>query len=205
MAFVSVLQQIRDEWDHLANEDALQHAYPALDGRDEDAFWRSGEELVRSAIEPELAGLPGSEDGSAALDIGCGPGRVLRPLAAHFDEVHGVDVSAEMVRRARACVDDMEGVTVHLGDGMTLQCVRRMAFDLVFSYGTLSQLPDRAFLEYVLRQCKHRLKPDGLCKFQLDVGSFSDNEIARVIDCAGLQLQKSARDDKDLWIWARRP
>ena len=36
-----------------------------------------------------------------ALEIGCGPGRLMKPLSRNFGEIHGVDVSDEMVRLAR--------------------------------------------------------------------------------------------------------
>jgi tRNA/tmRNA/rRNA uracil-C5-methylase (TrmA/RlmC/RlmD family) len=36
-----------------------------------------------------------------ALDFGCGLGRITRALAQHFDESVGVDISEDMVRRAR--------------------------------------------------------------------------------------------------------
>ena len=39
-------------------------------------------------------------DFSSALDFGCGVGRLTRPLAQHFGEVTGIDVSASMLEVA---------------------------------------------------------------------------------------------------------
>lgn len=36
------------------------------------------------------------------LDLGCGPGRVTLPLAAHFTEVHAVDLEPEMIEAGKA-------------------------------------------------------------------------------------------------------
>lgn len=36
-----------------------------------------------------------------ALDFGCGVGRLTQALAAHFDEVTGVDISPSMIKLAK--------------------------------------------------------------------------------------------------------
>ena len=205
MGHESVLQKLRDHWDQLAREDARGHGCPGQGGATDEDFARSGAEFVRAVVEPELMELAAPASEAVALEVGCGPGRILRPLATHFGEVHGVDISREMVGVAKEFVAGAENVTVHLGDGMTLQCVRRLQFDFVLSYDTLSHLPDRRLLEYLLRQCRQRLKPDGLCKLQLDPATISDEEVAQTMERAGLAIQKSQRDDMNLWIWSRRP
>lgn len=203
--FVSDLDQMRDAWDRRARDDAQAAACPASTGAPAAEFWRSGEVLVEARIDPEIPALRAGagDEPLVALEIGCGLGRLLRPMTRTFDEVHGVDVSAEMLRRAAAALDGAEGIHLHLGDGMTLQRVRRVEFDLVFSYDTFVHLPDRELLVYVLRQARRRLKPHGLLLFQLEAQSFEDAEGTRLVERAGLRLQKSERADKDLWIWAR--
>ena len=42
-----------------------------------------------------------------ALEIGCGPGRLMKPMSRHFGEIHGVDVSDEMIARARQNLRDI--------------------------------------------------------------------------------------------------
>lgn len=204
--FVSDLDQMRDEWDRRAREDALAAACPEVAGQSEAEFWRSGEALVQARVEPEVEPLRAAagEEPLLALEIGCGVGRLLRAMARLFDEVHGIDVSAEMLRRAEAALDGIEGIVLHHGDGMTLQCVRRAEFDFVFSHDTLGHLPDPDLLVYILRQAKHRLKDDGLLLFQLEARQFDDDEVTRLVERTGLRLQKSERANKDLWIWARQ-
>jgi len=53
------------------------------------------------------------------LEIGCGAGRMTRALAEDFEHVHGVDVSAGMLERAKVAVEGLP-VTLHLVDGLRL-------------------------------------------------------------------------------------
>ena len=48
-----------------------------------------------------------SEANWRALEIGCGPGRLMRPMSRHFVEIHGVDVSDEMIALAKEKLRDI--------------------------------------------------------------------------------------------------
>src|SRR5215208_2054844 len=92
-----VLEQMRADWNERAGEDA--NYYVAFGRREQDdaEFFSTAADVVKG-FEGELKRLRGRD---AALEIGCGPGRLMRPLAKHFGEIHGVDVSDEMIRLAR--------------------------------------------------------------------------------------------------------
>src|SRR3990172_3512403 len=47
------------------------------------------------------------------LEIGCGIGRLLRVLAPRFAELHGVDVSGEMIRKGREWLADCPNILLH--------------------------------------------------------------------------------------------
>jgi len=60
----------------------------------------------------------------SCLEIGCGAGRLTRPIALSFERVYAVDVSEHMVTRARKAVSDfnvefsiMDGVHLPQSDG----------------------------------------------------------------------------------------
>ncbi|NJM28408.1 MAG: methyltransferase domain-containing protein [Pseudanabaena sp. RU_4_16] len=71
--------------------------------------FRNREEFLGSAadvlytLREELRRFPPGTDlrGMAALEIGCGPGRLMLPLSETFGRVQGVDVSGEMIALAR--------------------------------------------------------------------------------------------------------
>ena len=87
----SVSERMRSDWNQRALEDL--HYYVAFGSRDKDeeGFLATAADVLR-ALETELRRLPDG-DGRTALEIGCGPGRLMKPLSRHFTEIHGVDVS----------------------------------------------------------------------------------------------------------------
>jgi len=69
-------------------------------GRNREEFFRLGEEYFDRVIrEFEILGIP-LDPRQAALDYGCGVGRVLRPMSNYFDKVIGLDIAPKMVEIA---------------------------------------------------------------------------------------------------------
>ena len=95
---IDVAERMRREWNERAEEDA--HFYVAFGRREQadDEFFETAREVVLG-LEMELRRLPANANRRAwrALEIGCGPGRLMRPMSRHFGEIHGVDVSDEMI------------------------------------------------------------------------------------------------------------
>src|SRR5947207_14096189 len=93
-------QQMREEWNQRALEDAHYYVAFARRGQDEDEFFATAAEGVRGG-EDELDRLPpGDRRARRALAVGCGPGRAMKPLSGHFGEVHGVGAADVMNRLA---------------------------------------------------------------------------------------------------------
>jgi ubiquinone/menaquinone biosynthesis C-methylase UbiE len=76
--------------------------------------------------------------GRAALDFGCGTGRSTRFLKRHGFDAVGVDISEEMVRRARE--RDAEGDYRVVADG-DLASLPPNAFDLALAAFTFDNIP----------------------------------------------------------------
>ncbi len=68
-------------------------------GWDLGSFLATGERFVTDVLD-RLAHL-GVEPHGAALDFGCGVGRLTQPLAQRFDHVTGVDISPPMIEAAQ--------------------------------------------------------------------------------------------------------
>lgn len=99
----------RTAWDALARANApwaVVSTPEFASGFDEDDFFASGEREVAAIIEylADAHGLHPTRD--RAIDFGCGLGRLTRALATRFDDVIGVDVSPEMLRRSAALSPD---------------------------------------------------------------------------------------------------
>ena len=136
--------------------------------RTRTSFSRRARKVVLE-IEWESRHLgPGNPRARRALEIGCGPGRLIRPLSRHFGEIHGVDVSDEMVRLARERLQGVAHAHVHAGNGAELPQFADESFDLVYSYAVFQHIPSRDVVLSYLRETHRVLKPNGLVRMQFN-------------------------------------
>ena len=170
MSDASVLLRMRDDWNRRAREDAHYYAGFGQRGQGEAEFLLSAS-YVLEKLEPEIARLPANANRRAwrALEIGCGPGRLMLPLSRHFGEIHGVDVSDEMAVLARKRLAHILHAHVHPTGGAGLPQFADESFDFIYSYAVFQHIPDRqAILDY-LREIGRVLKPGGIFR-----GQFND-------------------------------
>src|SRR5258708_40190643 len=92
-----VLERMRADWNERAGEDAYYYVAFGRREQDDEEFFSTAADVVKGLVW-DLKRFPGRE---AALEIGCGPGRLMRPLSLHFHQVHGVDVADERIKPAR--------------------------------------------------------------------------------------------------------
>ncbi len=158
------LARMRADWNARASEDA--NYYVAFGRRDQDneEFFATAADVLRD-LEAQLPRLRARD---AALEIGCGPGRLLRPMARHFAEIHGVDVSDEMVRLARDRLRDTPNAHAHRGSGAGLEMFGADRFDFVYSYAVFQHIPSREVVFQYLREAFRVLKPGGVLRCQLN-------------------------------------
>src|SRR5271169_2223132 len=159
----SISERMRADWNERAREDA--HYYVAFGGRDqgEAEFLATATDVLRS-LEAQLKRLPAKANRRAwrALEIGCGPGRLIKPLSRHFGEIHGVDVSDEMIRLARERLAGISHAHVHATNGSSLAQFADDSFEFVYSYAVFQHIPSRdVVIEYV-REIRRVLKPGGV-------------------------------------------
>ena len=158
-----VAERMRRDWNDRARQDA--HYYVAFGGRDQDeeGFLATARDLVQ-LIEAELKRLPKKANRRAlrALEIGCGPGRLMKPLARNFGEIHGVDVSDEMIRLARERLRDIPHAHVHATSGTGLAQFANESFDFVYSHAVFQHIPSREVVYEYLRETRRVLKPGGI-------------------------------------------
>ncbi|MCG3127205.1 MAG: Trans-aconitate 2-methyltransferase [Phycisphaerae bacterium] len=96
--------------------------------------------------------------GRRALDFGCGTGRSTRFLTAHGFETVGVDIAAEMVRRAHA--GDPTGDYRLIADD-DLRQFPDAGFDLILSAFTFDNVPGPARKVALFREFHRLLAPRG--------------------------------------------
>lgn len=121
-----------------------------------------------------------------ALEIGCGTGAFARELAKTSKRVVALDLSAEMIRVARARTNHGDNLEFHVADAMTWN-FPGAHFDFICSIATLHHTPQRELLV----KMRNALKPGGVLAI-LDLVQ-SSGLVERVIDVLGLGVNGTLR------------
>ncbi len=145
-----------------------------------------GDPTTRAAWRDLLLGiLP--EAPARVADLGCGTGTLSRLLVDAGHVVHGLDVSPEMLRRARAKVPDASFV---LGDAADPP-LPGAAFDVVLSRHVLWAMPDPTA---AIERWARLLEPGGT--MVLVEGSWSTGAGLRAIEAE--RIVRSARSEAEM-------
>src|SRR5262245_47507373 len=189
---------MRSDWERRARENAPFYiCTTAADSA--EAFAASGEKDLAGQV---LDGLEVSPDW-AVLEIGCGIGRLLKPLSGRVRRAVGVDLSEEMIRRGREYCRDRPNVELLRTDG-ALENLGDAEFDFVFPHIVFQHLPRKAYVDRYLREAARVLKPGGILRVQVDGRSrhffrrvvadswsgvvYSARELARRLERSGFRV-----------------
>jgi len=160
----AVLDRMRSDWNERASEDAYYYVAFGRREQDDEEFFSTAADVLR-LLSGELKRLRARD---AALEIGCGPGRLMRPLAQHFGEIHGVDVSDEMIRLARERLRSVPNAHPHRSSGADLSEFPAGMFDFVYSYAVFQHIPSRDVVFNYLRESRRVLRTGGVLRCQIN-------------------------------------
>jgi cyclopropane fatty-acyl-phospholipid synthase-like methyltransferase len=171
MADSKVLDRMRQDWNQRAREDP--HYYVAFGRREQDdaEFFATGADVVRGLrAEARHLCAPGRPlpHNLKALEIGCGPGRLMRPLSTDFAEIHGIDVSDEMIRLAREKLRGIPHAHVYHTGTSDLSLFADESFDFVYSYAVFQHIPSREVVLGYLSDARRVLKNGGILRCQIN-------------------------------------
>jgi SAM-dependent methyltransferase len=155
-------ESMRADWNRRARENALFYVC-TTSSESRASFEESGERDLETHV---LDGLAASRDWRV-LEIGCGVGRLVKPLSRRVAHVVGVDLSDEMLRRARDYCDGLPNVELHSTDGR-LDFLPADSFDFVFSHIVFQHVPRKAYVETYFREAFRVLAPGGIFRVQVD-------------------------------------
>src|ERR1039457_5860340 len=159
-----ILDRMRDDWNSRAAEDANYYVAFGRRNQDEDEFFATAAPVVRW-LERDLPRLSCRD---AALEIGCGPGRLMRAPSRHFQEIHGVDVSDTMIALARERLRRTPNAFPRHSSGSDLSLFPSEKFDFVYSYAVFQHIPSREVVFHYLREARRVLKPRGILRSQIN-------------------------------------
>jgi ubiquinone/menaquinone biosynthesis C-methylase UbiE len=170
------LEKMRRDWDARARENARYYVATGRTEWSDEEFFASGEKAVADDILTDMINICQGKDPKAmrVLEIGCGAGRITRALANLFGEVHAVDVSSEMIERARLALADKPNAHVYQNNGCDLTVVPPQEFDFAYSNIVFQHIPSREIIETYVREVNRLLRPGALFKFQVQGYVASD-------------------------------
>ncbi|MHC4107527.1 MAG: class I SAM-dependent methyltransferase [Planctomycetota bacterium] len=162
-----------NRWEGFARENAEYYVLTGI-GRSADAaaleqFFESGREAVEAMLRDVADLLPGHE---LALEFGCGVGRLLIPMARHFDRLIGVDIAPTMIEKLNAYCRrfGVQNVTGILADE---PWERSCGAGLIYSWLVFQHIEDMGIIEDSLRRLTAALRPGGVALLQFDTRARS--------------------------------
>jgi 2-polyprenyl-3-methyl-5-hydroxy-6-metoxy-1,4-benzoquinol methylase len=163
------VKEVGKDWDEFGKRDAMWAILSDPEKRGnrwkEEEFFETGVKET-SELMAYIQSLGVSISRHKALDFGCGIGRLSQALAAHFEEVHGVDAAASMIELANQYNRWPGKCEYHLNTTSALPLFGDNRFDLIYSNIVLQHIEPEYSKTY-LREFVRVLAPGGLIVFQL--------------------------------------
>lgn len=175
------------EWRDIARAPNLYYHILSLPGREAgltaEDFYATGESDWQDFSGQWLHYCPGL--GGSCIEIGCGAGRITRALAASFQSVVALDVSADMISLAReVCPPSVEFQQVN---GAVIPAETGSA-DALFSVLTLQHLDGFEAVRGYLAEAHRVLRGGGSLMVDLTLAKHEPPSVAR-----------RARAEIDIW------
>ena len=209
---------MQEDWDRRARENARFYVNTACEDWTDAEFFASGERTVAEEILTDMTNICQGKDPKQmkVLEIGCGAGRVTRALARLVGEVYGVDISGEMIERAKAALADFPHAHVFRNNGADLSVLGDIGIDFAFSSIVFQHIPSREVIETYTRDVHRLLRPGGLFKFQVQGDAsvattpedtwlgvpFSDEQAVEMADRCGFEPRyRHGAGGQYFWLW----
>ncbi|MFD0673127.1 class I SAM-dependent methyltransferase [Cohnella sp. GCM10027633] len=136
---------------------------------------------VMEALRPQM--------GEAIVDFGCGTGDLAAKIAASGANVVGVDISPEMVERARTKYPD---ITFEVADGMRWNATKK--YDAVFSNAALHWMKDA---EAAVRTMSGSLRVGG--RLVVEFGGYGN--VGNIVEAMRKTMHENGRMDAFVMPW----
>ncbi|MFN7922541.1 MAG: class I SAM-dependent methyltransferase [Bryobacteraceae bacterium] len=213
-----IVERMRLEWDERARENARYYVNTERPDWTDETFFASGERTVAEEILTDMINICQGKDPKQmkVLEIGCGAGRVTRALAGLFGEVYGVDISGEMIERARKALSDRPNAHVFQNNGKDLSVLGNIEVDFAFSSIVFQHIPSYEVIESYVREVNRLLRKGGLFKFQVQGDStliapegdtwlgvpFSDAQACAMAERCGFEPRyRHGAGEQYFWLW----
>jgi len=134
-----------------------------------------------------------TQPGWKILEIGCGVGRIIKPLRERYAAVDGVDISEKMIEFARVYLSDgSQNGEVCLNSGADVRMFADNTYDLVFSMIVFQHIRSVSVVRSYLHDILRVLKPAGYFRLQVYESNSRNNPQAGLFNeeaKAGVQYE----------------
>lgn len=165
---VTVTEMMRKDWDERARRNAFHYIASWKQKWDLQGFLASGEKDYAALVAPVLKRCGVPVVGEVMIELGCGAGRMTRSFARSYRRVIAIDISAEMLQRAREIDRRQDNILWLRVGGADLSCVANNSADFLFSYLVLQHLPSDELVFNYIREFLRVLRPGGAFLFQFN-------------------------------------
>lgn len=217
----SLLEKMRNEWDQRATQNARHFIATGNAEWNTEEFFNSGRLNVFFEILTDLGNVCQGKSAKDmnVLEIGCGAGRMTRALSEVFGQVYAVDVSGEMIARAKEALADQSNVHLFQNSGADLQVLGDVSIDFAFSYIVFQHIPSREVIYSYAREVNRLLRPGGLFKFQVQGAPatrekpdtwhgvhFTDRDAVEMANICGFEPRhRIGAGSQYFWLWFFKP
>jgi cyclopropane fatty-acyl-phospholipid synthase-like methyltransferase len=212
------LRKMAADWDRRARENARYYVATGQQEWTDEEFFQSGQRAVAEQILNDTINICQGKDPKQmrVIEIGCGAGRITRALADVFGEVHGVDVSGEMVEQAHRALRGYNNAFVYQNNGKDLSVLPPGPYDFAFSTIVFQHIPSREVIYSYVREVHRLLRPGALFKFQVQGDAsietrpddtwlgvaFSDADAVEMAEKCGFEPRyRHGAGDQYFWLW----
>jgi 2-polyprenyl-3-methyl-5-hydroxy-6-metoxy-1,4-benzoquinol methylase len=137
-------------------------------------FFDSGETQIDEVLQTARLHVNGGMATDAALDFGCGVGRLVLPLAKRFSRATGVDISSDYCDEAKRNCDRRGVSNVSFTENLSALLAAGQRFDFIHSSLVFNHIP-WARGQKIITEMFQLLRPGGVIAIQV----LHHQEIAR--------------------------
>lgn len=208
----------KSKWNELAKKDAPYYILTNKSiSASETKFKQSGEKDVQENFlnDEIIRSVIGYDKKSKVLEIGCGIGRLSEFIAPHVDRLYGIDISDEMISRAKKRLDNHKNTIFMATDGIHFP-LESESVDVIFSFIVFQHMPSVDVVRRNIEEISRVLRPGGIAKIQLRGipvskdswfygPSFNKAGVERLVNGISLKILKSdGEGQKYFWVWLKK-
>lgn len=162
-----LVDQMKADWNRRAEKDPYYFVAFGKKNQDIEAFLAGATDVI-NRIRQDLARLSSMGDATepSLLEIGCGVGRLIYFLHRDASSITGVDISDEMILRARDLLKGISNVYLYVLNDNNLSCVPSQSINFIYSYAVFQHLPSRHLMLRYLDEARRVIRSNGIFLFQ---------------------------------------